>query len=533
MSVARSRPQATALLEDEGAGLVEALHCLRVAITVFDCDERLVFANEHFTYIFRSLPPRQELVGRRYDDLIRLEIAGGDIATLHEEVETYVARRRAQLFARDYGSRDIPLADGRIIEIKTRRTPSLGWIALWSDVTEARRNVDRLHTAIALSADAFAFYDRSDRLTLCNAEYAAINDAVAPSDLIGLAFSDIAVRVFLNAIPKGDAQGWLAKRKAIHGEAAGAMTMELADGRAFLIRDRACHDGERIVVFTDVTEHHRIETALAEQTRTLDGTRQALADTKAQSQVQANYLADLATRLDQTEASADKTKKTLLRTMSHELKTPLNAIIGFSDLLATLADQAGPEQIREYAGLINLGGKNLLRLLNQILDLTRISAGRYELNRQPLDAGLALWAAKDRFDGAAADKDITIDCRDALPGLTADADEYAVAAILGNLVENAVAFTQNGGAVRLTAEAAAGTLRLIISDNGPGIASEELARIQEPFEQGGRSTHDHPAGGGLGLTLAKAYCELHGGRLTLQSAKGQGFIAIAELPRAE
>jgi signal transduction histidine kinase len=287
------------------------------------------------------------------------------------------------------------------------------------------------------------------------------------------------------------------------------------------------------VVFTDVTEHHRIELALAEQTRTLDATRKVLADTKAQSQAQENYLADLATKLDQTEASADNTKKTLLRTMSHELKTPLNAIIGFSDLLSVLADQAPPEQIREYAGLINLGGKNLLRLLNQILDLTRISAGRYELNRQPLDVGLALWTAKDRFDGTASDKDITIDCSDAVPGMMADADESAVTALLGHLVENAVGFTQPGGVVRLSVEATKDTLRLIVADNGPGIATEELARIVEPFEQGGRSTHDHPAGGGLGLTLAKAYCELHGGTLTLISAKGQGFTAIAELAKAE
>ncbi len=533
MNAAYSRPQENLPLADGDAVVVEALHCLRVAITVFDSDEHLLFANEHFSHLFRSLPPRHELVGRRYDELIRLEIASGDIGVLHEDIETYVARRRTQLFARDYGVRDMPLADGRIIEIKTRRTPTLGWIALWSDVTEARRNVDRLHSAIALSADAFAFYDRHDRLTLCNREYATINGTASPGDLMGLTFSDIAVRMFLNAVPKGDAQQWLTRRKGIHGEPAGAMTMEFQDGRAYLIRDRACSDGGRIVVFTDVTEHHRVETALAEQTRALDDTRKALADTKAESQAQANYLADLATKLGQTEASADKTKKTLLRTMSHELKTPLNAIIGFSDLLATLADQAGPDQIREYAGLINLGGKNLLRLINQILDLTRISAGRYELHRQPLDAGLALWTAKDRLDGCACAKNITIDCSDAASGLTADADEGALTAILTHLVENAVNFTQPGGQVRLTAEAATDTVRLIVADNGPGIASEELPRILEPFEQGGRSTHDHPAGGGLGLTLVKAYCELLGGTLTLKSACGEGFTAIAELPRAE
>jgi PAS domain S-box-containing protein len=340
MSAASSRPQDKAPRAPDDAAVIDALDCLRVAITVFDCDERLVFANEHFTYMFRSLPPLRGLVGRRYDELIRLEIAGGDIATLHEGVEAYVAKRRAQLFARDYGSRDIPLADGRIIEIKTRRTPSLGWIALWSDVTEARRDLERLHTTIAMSADAFAFFDRHDRLTLCNEEYAQISGVAAPSDLVGRTFSEIIAHGQNTAPPVGDAQAILEKRRDIHRQSAGAMTVKSSNGRAYLVRDRACSDNGRIVVFTDVTEHHRAELALAEQTRTLDATRKVLADTKAQSQAQENYLADLATKLDQTEASADNTKKTLLRTMSHELKTPLNAIIGFSDLLSVLADQS-------------------------------------------------------------------------------------------------------------------------------------------------------------------------------------------------
>jgi Signal transduction histidine kinase len=513
--------------------VIEALHCLRVAITVFDADERLTFANAHFGYMFRSLPPAAELIGKRYDELIRLEISGGDIGELGEDAESYVARRRAQLFARDYGARDIPLKDGRIVEIKTRRTPSLGWIALWTDVTEARRNVDRLNAAIQLSADAFAFYDRSDTLRLCNGEYATLIGADNPKDIVGFKFSDIVMRVALNSIPHDHAKAWLDKRRAIHSEAAGAMTMELNEGRAYLLRDRAASDGGRIIVLTDVTEHQRVEKALAEQTRTLADMRKELELTEAKSRAQANYLADLTTKLDQTAKSADKTKKTLLRTMSHELKTPLNAIIGFSDLLGTLADSAGPDQIREYSALINMGGKNLLKMINQILDLTRISGGRYELNRQQIDAGLALWNAKDRYDGTAYDKEITIHADDAAPGLIVEADENAFNAIVGHLVENAVSFTQNGGEVWLRAEGDEDTVILTVTDNGPGVASEDLSRIQEPFEQGGRSTHDHPSGAGLGLTLVKAYCELHGGRLTLKSATGAGFEAIVRLPRAE
>jgi len=533
MTVVCPRPE-TRLPADTGtAAVIEALHCLRVAITVFDRDERLIFVNEHFTYMFPSLPSREQLVGHSYEELLRLEIAGGEIGALGEDTEDYITRRRAQLFARDYGARDIPLRDGRIVEIKTRRTPALGWIALWSDVTEARRNLDRLNTAIGLSADAFAFYDRHDRLTLCNSEYTALINVKEPREILGQKFSDLAPRIAQHAGPRGDVKGWLEKRYAIHAEPAGAMTSEMADGRAYLIRDRAVSDGGRVIVFTDVTEHHRVEKALSEQTHALDATRQALAAKEAQSQVQANYLADLATKLDQTKASADKTKKTLLRTMSHELKTPLNAIIGFSDLLSTLADQAGPDQVREYAGLINLGGRNLLRLINQILDLTKISGGRYEMNRQPVDAGLALWNAKDRLDGQAAEKSITIHNDQAMPGLMVDADESALGTIINNLVENAVSFTQNGGEVHLKAEASSATVRITVTDNGPGVAAEDLPRILEPFEQGSHSPLNHASGAGLGLTLVKAFCELMGGSLKLSSTPGQGFTAEVELPRSE
>ena len=514
--------------------VIAAMHCLRVAITVFDNDERLIFANEHFGYMFRALPPREELVGRRYEDVIRLEVCGGDIADgpVRKDLDDLVASRRASLFTVDYAPRDIPLADGRIIEIKTRRTPAKGWIVLWTDVTQSRHNLDRLHAAIALTADAFAFYDRFDRLTLCNDEYAAINGADTPEELLGFGFNEVAQRIAENSVAPEQRAVWIEKRHEIHRLPAGAMTVELASGIAYLLRDRATPNGGRIVVFTDVTDHRRTEKALAEQSRALADTRQALALTKAQSDAQANYLADLATKLDQTAASADTTKKTLLRTMSHELKTPLNAIIGFSDLLGTLADHATPDLIREYAGLIHTGGHNLLRLLNQILDLTKISAGRYELNRQPIDTGLSLWHAKDRYDAGALAKNIEIVIENGGPGLIVDADEAAYNTMLGQLLDNAVNFTPAGGMVRLGADKIDGAVRLTVADNGLGVREEDLARILEPFEQGGRSTSDHAAGAGLGLTLVKAYCELHGGRLTLKSAPGKGFTAVLELPAA-
>jgi two-component system cell cycle sensor histidine kinase PleC len=513
--------------------VIEGLHVLRVAITVFDADERLIFANAHFGYMFRSLPPREELIGRRYEDLIRLEVAGGEFADgpARTDLDELIASRRASLFHGDYAPRDLPLSDGRIIEVKTRRTPNGGWITLWSDVTAARRNMERLEAAIALTADAFAFFDRYDRLILCNDTYAAIAGAIPP-EIKGLGFNDLVERIAGNTVAEPGRAAWIEKRHEIHRLPAGAMTSEFADGNAYLIRDRAAGDGGRIVVFTDVTDHRRIEAALDEQNRALADTRKALAASKAHSEAQANYLADLAVKLDQTAAAADTTKKTLLRTMSHELKTPLNAIIGFSDLLGALADSAGPDQIREYAGLIHIGGQNLLRMLNQILDLTKISAGRYELNRQTIDTGLSLWSLKDRYDGVAAEREIVLMVENAGPGLCVEADESAYNAMLGNLIENAVAFTPSGGTVTLSAARNGDRVAITVADDGPGVAAADLPRILEPFEQGGRSTHDHSAGAGLGLTLVKAFTELHGGTLTLTSDTGKGFAATVCLPVA-
>jgi two-component system, cell cycle sensor histidine kinase PleC len=531
MTLARQRPQESL---DEAAmpSVLEALHCLRIAITVFDADERLIFVNQHFGYLFRSLPPREDLIGRRYDDLLRLEIESGEIAhpDVLRDIEGFVAGQRAQLFATDFGPRDVPLADGRIVEIKMRRTPSRGWIALWTDVTQARRDFDRLRNVIGLSADAFAFYDRRDKLTLCNAEYALLTGANTPEELIGCTFTRVAEQFSKNI--SGQADAWLKRRLEVHREPAGAMTLELASGTAYLLRDRVTSDGGRVIVFTDITERHRAEKALAEQTRALKDARKALAKSKAETMRQASYLADLSLKLDQTVAQTDTTKKTLLRTMSHELKTPLNAIIGFSDLLGSLADQAGPDQVREYAGLIHQGGNNLLRLINQILDLTKISAGRYELRRQSLDAGLGLWLARENNAERAAAKNIVIVAETDAPGLMIDADENAYGAMVGHLVENAVHFTQDGGEVRLSIARRNGFVRITVADNGPGVPPEDLERILEPFEQGGRTTTDHAAGAGLGLTLVKAFSELHGGTLTVHSAPGEGFTAAIELPAA-
>jgi two-component system cell cycle sensor histidine kinase PleC len=516
--------------DDDGEpALVEALHCLRIAVTVFDKSELLTFCNLHLNYLFRSLPARETLLGLSYEELIRLEVAGGEIAA-HEAADLagLVARRRAQLRQGEYRPLDVALADGRIVEIKARRTREGGWIALWSDVTQARHAQSRLEDAVALSADAFAFFDHADRLAMCNDSYASFYGFPGAARAIGLPFSELIERATVNSsqlVRTDDTGAWRTQRLAAHRSPAGVMTVELASGQAYLMRDRPTAEGGRVVVFTDVTDRRRVEQALEEQTR-------ALAQSRSEAAAQAGYLADLTARFDAASASADTTKTTLMRTMSHELKTPLNAIIGFSDLMLTMADRFGPEQVKEYAALIHEGGCNLLRLINQILDLTKLSAGRYELRRTRLDAGAMLWAAFGAFETRATQKSIVLDAAQAPIGLLVEADESALQGMIFQLVDNALSFTQEGGRVTLSAERDGERVWLRVADNGPGVARDDIARILRPFEQGGRGTTDHTGGAGLGLTLVKAFAEAHGGSFTIDSARGEGFKATVALPAA-
>ena len=535
MSVAKAQK----VLESYGVdavapdALTSALDCLRIAITMYDAQERLIYANQHFDYLFRAMPKRDALLGMRYGDIVRLE--EGEIApeALGGGIEAFVARRRAQLTEGDFRPLDVPLADGRILEIKSRRAPNGGWIALWSDATQARHAFARLEAAIELSADAFAFFDARDRLVVCNQEYAALHGRKLEG-LRGAEFSNLVSEAVRSGRVKvdGDAQAWIERRLDLHRSSAGAMTLETRSGAAYLVRDRRTRDGY-VTVLTDITDERRVEAALAEQSRTLANTKAELANSMDAAQQQATYLADLTQRLDAAAASADTTKKTLLRTMSHELKTPLNAIIGFSDLLQQMAPQFGPDQVREYAGLIHAGGHNLLRLINHILDLTKLAAGRYEPQFARLDVGGALWVAKETYAERAAAKNITIDSDGCPIGLLAEVDENAFGQIVTQLMDNAVAFTPQGGTITLGAAAQGGRVTVSVADNGPGVAAEDLARILEPFEQVGRSTTDHAHGTGLGLTLVKAFAELHDGFLSIASAPGQGLTATVVLPAAK
>ena len=231
---------------------------------------------------------------------------------------------------------------------------------------------------------------------------------------------------------------------------------------------------------------------------------------------------------------ANRAKSAFLAHMSHELRTPLNAIIGFAEIIEKETfGPANSAKYREYAADIHHSGNHLLEVINDILDLSKVEAGRLSLEETEIDLAQvtdsSLRLVKQRMSGSGIR--MVNEIPEDLPRLLAD--ERLVRQILLNLVTNAVKFTPRGGEVRLRAEVdPGGELTLCVSDTGVGIAAEDMSVVLERFGQANpftsRSRHE---GSGLGLPLVKSMIELHGGRLELESEIGVGTRVTLTFPR--
>jgi signal transduction histidine kinase len=229
-------------------------------------------------------------------------------------------------------------------------------------------------------------------------------------------------------------------------------------------------------------------------------------------------------------AAASQHKSEFLASMSHELRTPLNAVIGFSEVLLERLFGDLNEKQDEFLHDILSSGRHLLSLINDILDLSKVEAGRMELHLEPFNLPLAIENAMTLVRERAKRHGISL-------GLTVDetisefvADERKFRQILLNLLSNAVKFTPDGGRISVVAALANGCAEISVSDTGIGIAPEEQAAIFEAFRQVGRDQTQRREGTGLGLTLAKSYVELHGGKISVQSELGKGSTFTFTLP---
>jgi len=229
---------------------------------------------------------------------------------------------------------------------------------------------------------------------------------------------------------------------------------------------------------------------------------------------------------------ANHAKSDFLASMSHDLRTPLNAIIGFSDVMRmkTFGPLGNPHYV-EYVQNIHDSGRFLVSLIDDILDLSKIEAGKYVLADSRLDISSVIDEAIQMLSQAAADGNITVSHIPPVHHQLVRADPRAILQTINNLLSNAIKFTQEGGTVTLSTETgAAGTLNILIRDTGIGMSQQEITRALKPFEQIDSSRARKHAGTGLGLHISHLFIALHDGSLTIDSKTGIGTVVTVSFP---
>jgi two-component system cell cycle sensor histidine kinase PleC len=412
-------------------------------------------------------------------------------------------------------------------------SPHLIGIAL--DVTEqkslAERSAEadlRLRDAIETIPEAFVLWDAENRLVLCNSHFQRLHKLPDSAIKPGTSYETV---VEVGSMPQ------IRPRLTEDNTATpGGRTFEaqLEEGAWLHVSERRTKDGGYVSVGTDITTIKTHEQRLIENEAKLLATVTDLKQSQHKLERQAQELADLAHNyaLEKSRAEeANQTKSRFLANMSHELRTPLNAIIGFSEVMSSgMFGSLGSDKYHEYCKDILTSGQYLLDVINDILDMSKIEAGRVKLDLEPLDLANTVTESLRVVSGRAEGKRVTLkaDNAEMIPLV---ADRRALKQITINLLSNAVKFTPDGGTVTVRSRRLENSVVLLIADTGIGIAPQSLVRLGRPFEQVESQLSKTYHGSGLGLAIAKSLTKLHGGSMRLRSKLGAGTVVMVTLPR--
>ena len=366
-----------------------------------------------------------------------------------------------------------------------------------------RQSQRRLQNAIESIDEGFALFDADDRLVVANTRFRKIMAPDGGADLaVGASFGDIvraaaATTRFMN-VRKGAAK-WIDRQIARHGRATEPFMQEMADGTWLRVSERHTDEGGTVAVYSDITVLKRMSDEL---------------------------------RIAKEEAErANDAKSAFLATMSHEVRTPLNGIIGMSRLLGeTRLD----DEQREYCDTTIEAAETLLTIINDILDFSKVEAGALELERVPMQLEALVEGALDLMASKATEKglELTSGIGEGVPaGILGD--PLRLKQVLLNLLNNAVKFTNSGEvvlAVELAQPGPKPVLKVSVRDTGIGIPPDRMDRLFRSFSQVDASTTRRYGGTGLGLAISKKLVELMGGEIRVESAEGQGTTFWFTLP---
>ncbi len=387
----------------------------------------------------------------------------------------------------------------------------------------------RLREAVDAAAESFALWDADGGLVMANRQFLTfygIDEVRAGESEV-----DVLARAHLRPEPHAAAE---TLRQTHVGVGDGEIALEKAGSRWLLVRARGLAGGGRVVVATDITALKLQEDELVRRESELSRTVAELESSRRLMQTQAAEMSDLMQKFEAEKTKAEganRAKSEFLANMSHELRTPLNAILGFSDVMRNAVFGPLPGKYSEYANDIHRSGQHLLDLVNDILAMAKIEAGKLKLELAPVDVPQIISDAVHAAEPEARAKRLPITI--AADGMASVlADRRAVKQVLMNLLSNAIKFTPAGGAITVAAAELDGEVRVSVTDTGVGIPTEELQRVVKPFERLSPVKINRQGGAGLGLAVSKALVDLHQGELSIDSKVGAGTCVSFTLPLA-
>jgi two-component system cell cycle sensor histidine kinase PleC len=410
--------------------------------------------------------------------------------------------------------------DGHIVGIAVDITEQ-------KDFAERTATADmRLRDAIEAISEAFVVWDSTNRLVLCNSKFQTLHNLPDNAIVAGAPYRKIVSAGHHPVI-----------RTQTHDDARheqGGVTFEaqLEDGRWLQISERRTKDGGFVSVGTDITMLKLHEEKLIESERQLVAMVNDLKNTQAALERQARENATLAEQYNDEKIRAQEAshaKSEFLANMSHELRTPLNAIIGFSEMMESGVFGPLGKKYHEYCHDIRESGRYLLDVINDILDMSKIEAGRMELSLETFDLGAVLSETLRIMTPRAHDKRLALNV-DIACGLSIRADRRGLKQIVLNLLSNAVKFTPDGGRIAVRATRNESSVLIEIEDTGIGIPERAMQNLGRPFEQVQSQLTKSHQGSGLGLAIAKSLAELHGGAMRIRSRQGVGTRVAVEFP---
>lgn len=384
----------------------------------------------------------------------------------------------------------------------------------------------RLRDAIETISEAFVVWDSTNRMVLCNSKFQTLHSLPDEAVLPGTPYKAVVasgsqpvVRSHLNGESKHDQNGL-------------TFEAQLEDGRWLQISERRTKDGGFVSVGTDITLLKRHEENLLESERRLMGMVVDLKNTQQALERQAHQLTHLAEKYSEEKTRAEEAshaKSEFLANMSHELRTPLNAIIGFSEIMESAVFGPLGEKYHEYCHDIRESGRYLLDVINDILDMSKIEAGRLTLELEAFDLGAVMIETLRIISPRAQDKRLSLSV-ELEPDLTLEADRRGLKQIILNLLSNAVKFTPDGGQIAVRAQRVDDEVSIAVEDTGIGIPEHAMKNLGRPFEQVQSQLTKNHQGSGLGLAIAKSLTELHGGTMRIRSTQGVGTVVLVQLP---